>query len=248
MEGPLGIPIAHQGWFAIVEREASVRVLILDEDFRFRFISKAAIQFLNFPSRDMIGVSAFEVMPREHAEERKKLNDRLIESRSSVTLVETLRGWKCRNRVCYFGQDDRGKHLVAVVIQPECLQPIDHSGGPVGEVLYMSDADAAIFAKLSKTELRVLTLIGEGLSTQQIAERFGRSAKTIEGHRHAIGKKLGAPNRVELARIAIRAGLSSLEPRDEGAHAPNEAAWTRLPRLGPPPNGLRPGGRRPPAS
>jgi DNA-binding NarL/FixJ family response regulator len=56
-----------------------------------------------------------------------------------------------------------------------------------------------------------LKLIGIGLSTADIARRLERSVKTVEWHRVSLGEKLGVTNRVELARIAIAAGLVSLD-------------------------------------
>ncbi len=51
---------------------------------------------------------------------------------------------------------------------------------------------------LTKRERDVLTLIGYGLSSKEIAERLHRSIKTVNTHRSALGRKLGASNRVEL--------------------------------------------------
>lgn len=59
--------------------------------------------------------------------------------------------------------------------------------------------------------MQVLALIGRGLSIPQIAEKLFRSQKTIETHRHSLGRKLGVSNRVELARIAIQEGLAPLD-------------------------------------
>ncbi len=63
---------------------------------------------------------------------------------------------------------------------------------------------------LTERELEVLAFIGEGLATAEIARRLHRSAKTVEWHRRSLGSKLRVTNRVELARIAIRAGLTHL--------------------------------------
>lgn len=60
---------------------------------------------------------------------------------------------------------------------------------------------------LTGREREVLRLIGMGLSTSQIATRLSRSMKTVEWHRVSLGSKLKVKNRVELARIAIAAGL-----------------------------------------
>lgn len=61
--------------------------------------------------------------------------------------------------------------------------------------------------QLTSREREVLRLIGMGLSTSQIATRLTRSMKTVEWHRVSLGSKLKVKNRVELARIAIAAGL-----------------------------------------
>ena len=68
-----------------------------------------------------------------------------------------------------------------------------------------------VLGELSERELEVLRLISLGLSTAQIAKAMGRSVKTVEWHRVSLGDKLGVTNRVELARIAIRAGLVSVD-------------------------------------
>lgn len=68
---------------------------------------------------------------------------------------------------------------------------------------------------LTEREVEVLTLVGHGLTLTEIAKRLHRSRKTIETHRMTVGRKLGARNRVELARCAIQMGLVSV-PVTEG--------------------------------
>src|SRR5690606_4501467 len=63
---------------------------------------------------------------------------------------------------------------------------------------------------LTTREIEVLTLIGEGLTYAEIAQRMKRSRKTIETHRLFIGRKLGVSKQVVLARIAIQAGFVSV--------------------------------------
>ena len=56
----------------------------------------------------------------------------------------------------------------------------------------------------------VLSLLGRGMSNEQIAQQLHRSIRTVHGHRLALGTKLASDSRVELARVAIECGLVRL--------------------------------------
>ena len=57
--------------------------------------------------------------------------------------------------------------------------------------------------QLTDRQKEVLEGIAEGLSTRQIAEKLGVSAKTIESHRSQMMHRLGLSNSVELVRFAL---------------------------------------------
>jgi DNA-binding NarL/FixJ family response regulator len=57
---------------------------------------------------------------------------------------------------------------------------------------------------LSDRELEVFRLVGQGLSTAQIAQRFHRSIHTVEAHRQAIKRKLKLNTAAELNRAAVQ--------------------------------------------
>lgn len=63
--------------------------------------------------------------------------------------------------------------------------------------------------RLSDRELEVFRLLGQGYSTRRIAERFGRSIKTIEIYRANIKHKLDLKDATELIHYAIRWGQTS---------------------------------------
>ncbi len=63
---------------------------------------------------------------------------------------------------------------------------------------------------LTERERKVLTLIAEGLTNQEIAGRLFISIKTVQTHRAHIMEKLNLHDRTELVRYAIRKGL--IEP------------------------------------
>ncbi|PYR81578.1 MAG: hypothetical protein DMF87_04800 [Acidobacteria bacterium] len=63
---------------------------------------------------------------------------------------------------------------------------------------------------LTPREIEVLELLAEGLPNKTIAARLGISDQTVKFHVAAICGKLGAANRTEAVRRAIRRGLVSL--------------------------------------
>jgi len=64
---------------------------------------------------------------------------------------------------------------------------------------------------LTPRELEVLTLVAQGLTSQQIAEQLGISAKTVQAHRANVMEKLDLRDVAHLVRFAIRSGLLSPE-------------------------------------
>ena len=60
---------------------------------------------------------------------------------------------------------------------------------------------------LTARELEVLRLLAEGLPNKMIARRLGISDQTVKFHVGSIGGKLGARNRTDAVRLAIRRGL-----------------------------------------
>jgi DNA-binding NarL/FixJ family response regulator len=60
---------------------------------------------------------------------------------------------------------------------------------------------------LSNREIEVFEMIGQGLTTMQIARRLELSPKTIETHREKIKQKLNLKNSAELSRRAVQWAL-----------------------------------------
>ena len=60
---------------------------------------------------------------------------------------------------------------------------------------------------LTPRELEVLALISEGLHNSEIAGRLFVTERTVKFHVSSILAKLGAENRTEAARIAVRRGI-----------------------------------------
>jgi DNA-binding NarL/FixJ family response regulator len=58
--------------------------------------------------------------------------------------------------------------------------------------------------RLSARELQVISLIGMGLGTREIADRLSLSVKTVETHRLTIKRKLSLDTNAQLVQYAIK--------------------------------------------
>jgi DNA-binding NarL/FixJ family response regulator len=60
---------------------------------------------------------------------------------------------------------------------------------------------------LTPRELEVLSLVAQGYTNRQIADRLKLSVRTVESHRANLMDKLDLHSRVELVRYATEHGL-----------------------------------------
>lgn len=88
---------------------------------------------------------------------------------------------------------------------------VTSADNPPGTVLGTSPSDDEMFAEpLTSRERQVLDLLAEGLPNKTIAVRLGISDQTVKFHVASICGKLGAANRTEAVRRAVRRGLITL--------------------------------------
>ncbi len=64
--------------------------------------------------------------------------------------------------------------------------------------------------EVSGREIEVLSLLADGLTNKDVADRLYLSVNTVACHRQNIMKKLGLKNTVELTKYAIRKGYITL--------------------------------------
>ena len=69
----------------------------------------------------------------------------------------------------------------------------------------------ASLTALTKTEIKVLSYLGRGLSNKEIAAQLGCSVKTVKNHLNSIFQKLNVSNRTEAVVKGIETGLISAE-------------------------------------
>lgn len=84
-----------------------------------------------------------------------------------------------------------------------------------GESVYETDDAGASKLNLTPRELEVLTYIGRGLSTKEMAATMHLSPRTVERHVERLMAALDVHDRLKLALIAVREGLvTASAPRD----------------------------------
>ncbi len=195
-------------WEALVQ-DARALVSVVDEAGRYHFINTSLAGLLGLSDpQAALGRTMHEFLPKPFADERLGYIRRVADTNTPVTLEGVWAGRWVRSTIRPITPGDDGLRRVLLVTVPVAG---DESTADRSPAIRQKVDDLGPLSSLTRRELDVLRLIGRGLSTAQIAARLFRSVKTIEGHRVSLGNKLKASNRVELARIAIRAGLVTLD-------------------------------------
>ena len=210
-----------QPWAASVEprllwasltADAGTNVLIVDLDGRFSFANEAARQTFISGGEELMGKTWHDVLPAGAAAERLLCTRRVLATGLPLVLVGMVKG-VCRCAI-FRPLVLSGPPVPRVLVVCHVLVGTHHPNVRTEvhkcEVVMAEFHDFGPLSALSRRELEVLALIGEGLSTDTIAKRLSRCQKTIEWHRRSLGRKLRVRSRIELARIAILSGLVHL--------------------------------------
>lgn len=183
----------------------------LGSDLHVRTCSPLFARILRAEAAQVVGRAFDSLFSTEAAAERRALLTRAVGDRRPVEFCEFVYG--VRMVSVYRPVPDGVIDGVAVIVgmHPACLfEGAARRGLP--DAAHGAGADP--LAELTPAELHVLELIAQGLSSEEIAKNLHRSRKTIEFHRASLGRKLGVENRVQLALLAIRAGLVPLIQSD----------------------------------
>lgn len=209
--------------FTALSQDAGAAVAVVSKDGQILFANDAAKHVLaSDGGASVAGRRIHDFRPTPVAEERLRFLEEAFTTGGPVVFEATTEGvrfrWVIRPSIT-------GATQTAVITGTPASMPrregdlvdrIATSARGSLPVLEAKNNDLGILGNLTKREIEVLSFIGQGLSTQAIGKKLGRSVKTIEGHRVSLGVKLGVTNRVELARIAIRAGLAPFDASADG--------------------------------
>jgi DNA-binding NarL/FixJ family response regulator len=102
-----------------------------------------------------------------------------------------------------------GLDFDAILVSPDRLRR-GHFDGARGESGDVDDEGVPLYDPLTTREIQVLELLAEGLSNKAIGARLGISDQTVKFHVASLAGKLGAVNRTDAVRRAVRRGLIAL--------------------------------------
>lgn len=210
---PLGFALSEPTqslWTALVE-DTNSGVMVADGDGVVLYANPPAMRTFSKGSGSPVGKHLSDIWDEKLAHERLDILRQCAASHQVMHLEGFVNGRWIHSTIRPLPEGDQGQARVLMVCRGS--RPAEQGSETQGEAIQARENDAGSLNTLTHRELEILKLIGEGLSTAQIAEHLGRSVKTIEWHRVSLGNKLGVRNRVELARIAINAGFVDPEER-----------------------------------
>ncbi len=191
-------------WDALID-DAHVAVMVLDAQGVIEYANVVASNWFGLGSAEgCVGKRCCDFMPSEIMEERLGIAKERLAAGQATSVVGMCAGKLLRSTFrAISGTTGMRTLMVSRLAAPN--DPMNPAIEPGVVSARMQDEGA--LGVLTTREMEILKLIGLGLSSADIAKRLGRSVKTVEWHRVSLGDKLNVTNRVELARIAIAAGL-----------------------------------------
>lgn len=194
----------HNAFWEALVHDSGAHVMVIDVEGMVHYSNASMAEC--FGAEVVVNKRLHDLIDAGLADERLGLVRRVAQTGKALTVDGRVKGvmLRCVMRVLNPNESPRKILIVARQLAPGTPPALDTE-----HVLATVD-DAGVLKDLTDRELEILRLIAEGLPTSAIAAKLGRSVKTVEWHRVSLGEKLGVSNRVELARIAIRAGLTGL--------------------------------------
>lgn len=180
---------------------------VADAKGRYVLANHSFAELLGTPAARVIGSCISDWFPAPVAEERKRLREHVLRTGRAIHVTDMLRGRRFTGTVRPF---EAGRHqgCIFVLLQSRPPRPEEVKVG-----FYALECfDLGPLAALTPRELEVLQMIGQGLTQREVALRLERTVKTVEAHRAAIGRKLGAKKNTHLVQVAFAAGM--LDPAE----------------------------------
>ncbi|MBX3361703.1 MAG: PAS domain-containing protein [Phycisphaeraceae bacterium] len=227
----LDFPVSdHETLAEAFAADTNCMAFVIDLNGIIRWANHAAAAACGLPREAITNVPSLTILPRDYLEERMSFARKAVETGMPVVCEGISWGLYRRTTFRPLKTPPGETAMVLIVCRPKPTDETNpHDAAGILPTIRAKVDDLGPLAVLTERELELLDLIGRGMTTAEIAARLGRSVKTVEWHRVSLGEKLNATNRVELARIALNAGLSGgtlpplhpdtlTEPKSSSAH------------------------------
>lgn len=206
--GPENLPDPGECWIwdALVS-DSDLGVCIVEDDGMLLYVNESIAKlYVDVPAEQAVGKKLQDLFPEPIYDEMISIMRGPGLEHDQVVRRSIWRGKQLS--ATYRRISEEGESPTRYLVTARHVKGEIAPSGEAGQVIRSRYADFGPLNVLSAREIEVLALLGQGLRINDIARLLHRSAKTIEGHRLAIGRKLGESDRIELARIAEQAGLT----------------------------------------
>ncbi len=122
----------------------------------------------------------------------------------------------CRNVSSHSGWSELIQQIETAIQQPSLHVEQPSQSQPEGSLRLRTTHAARRglppeLDSLTKRELDILQLVGQGMSVRDMAEHLQLADSTVGNHKYRLMKKLGAKTSLELLKIAVRCGLADFD-------------------------------------
>jgi DNA-binding CsgD family transcriptional regulator len=195
--------------WSTVASDGGLCAFVLDGQGRVLSINTVAARiFARRPAREATGLRISDFLPAPAAAERLEFVRQVLATGEPLVVRDLWAGIALRCTVRRIDQFGDVATPCALVIGCQEQAVTDEAGETPLRAVEAKHVDYGPLSGLTASELKVMALIGEGLSNAEIAGRLHRAVKTVESHRAALTEKTGSSSRVQLGMMARRAGLS----------------------------------------
>jgi DNA-binding CsgD family transcriptional regulator len=200
-------PVGDTMWNALLNDTGSA-VAVFDADGWVHYANTVFLRMTGVKTFDEIKkVSMEQRLQHDMAEERLQILRDVINNAHPVQIKDLRAGKALVITARQFpGQPNYALAVFRPADIPGWATDSDPTDVPAAMIRHVDPGPLSV---LSEREKEILALIGQGLTSAQIAKKLCRTIKTIEWHRSAIARKLHTKDRVALAQLAIQAGLCS---------------------------------------
>jgi PAS domain S-box-containing protein len=175
----------------VLER-VRVPAYLVDADGRIRWLNGAARRLVG----DCTGRSFLDVIvPRDRSRAEAAFNDKILGRKDATELRLEVRGRRGSTPV----------EVSSVAVRGRSHRPVGVFGLAAPRRTPPPDASRA--PHLTPRQRETLMLLGEGASTEMIAEQLGVARETARNHIRAVLRELGARTRLEAVVEAHARGL-----------------------------------------